>query len=598
MQSYNFDDANLPKVNPNEDLETISNNHFRPLFTVDKFEIRSEQVRDKGIDFHIELKKELPSGESVYTNFRFAVQLKATDTVLSNSDGSFSLQIDTANINYLLNNGMPALYVFYHQPTNSFYYENVNYFANSLLQKDPDWNQKAKHTLRFSKLLDTDAIHDIYETTYGNGVLLRQLNRHLKFSSIDDQSQGILIDADREIYSPAENIEFIDQFGADLINKNQFKYIVEIEKRTHPRINATPRFNLFCGIAYFQCGNLFKGMELLKLAQQEIEILDSNMQAMLMHTILNGKYLLGMITKTNFDEEMQKVKEIEGSGAFFQVEKAFDELSSNKVETTEGMKRFYSTIQDVLKDEKSPQIKLIAYGKIISAESAILFHDLTSNFAYFLGRVPQPLQSPTYLQWLDLEEEYLKRLDELIQYALKYEYFIGIANLSVARIKWEYERTFHAHYLGNWLTRSFDLEKPVDEQMVIELSSECERLDIIAENYEMFQFHENGIACLILKYQIQHFLRDMEAANITKLKVMKIINDRDFVGLKEECDPTFNGDTGHERFVEKYTTHINLLQDSAKKFGIDINSITPEMFVGKKPKWTMEKFFEFDFTEG
>ncbi|KUJ59513.1 hypothetical protein AR687_22865 [Flavobacteriaceae bacterium CRH] len=103
MKQHNFDDINLPKVNPNEDLETISNNFFRPLFDVRKFEIRSETLRDKGIDFHIELKKEQSSGDWVYTNFRFAVQLKATESIEANADGSFSIQIYSSNINYLLN---------------------------------------------------------------------------------------------------------------------------------------------------------------------------------------------------------------------------------------------------------------------------------------------------------------------------------------------------------------------------------------------------------------------------------------------------------------------------------------------------------------
>jgi len=63
MVHSGFEDANLPKVNPNESLETISNNFFRSLFPVEKFEIRAETDRDKGIDFHIELKKELASGD-------------------------------------------------------------------------------------------------------------------------------------------------------------------------------------------------------------------------------------------------------------------------------------------------------------------------------------------------------------------------------------------------------------------------------------------------------------------------------------------------------------------------------------------------------
>jgi hypothetical protein len=55
MKQYNFDDIN-PGVNPNENLGNRFDNYFRiSFFDVSKFEIRLEKVRDKGIDFHIEL---------------------------------------------------------------------------------------------------------------------------------------------------------------------------------------------------------------------------------------------------------------------------------------------------------------------------------------------------------------------------------------------------------------------------------------------------------------------------------------------------------------------------------------------------------------
>ena len=46
---------------------------------------REEVYRDKGVDLDIELKYNYK-----YTNFRFIVQLKATDAIEENSDGSYS----------------------------------------------------------------------------------------------------------------------------------------------------------------------------------------------------------------------------------------------------------------------------------------------------------------------------------------------------------------------------------------------------------------------------------------------------------------------------------------------------------------------------
>ena len=161
MVYSSFEDADLPKVNPNESLETISSNLFKSLFPVEKFEIRAETDRDKGIDFHIELKKEHASGVSVYTNYRSAIQLKSTNTIQQSTDGSFGMQIFTSNIMYLLNNGMPAYYVFYHHPTQSFYYENVKNFASQLQNKNPEWYKQEKHKIYFTRKLDPQNIQNI-----------------------------------------------------------------------------------------------------------------------------------------------------------------------------------------------------------------------------------------------------------------------------------------------------------------------------------------------------------------------------------------------------------------------------------------------------
>ena len=55
----------LPLANPNEELETISSNHFRILFAPEMFALRPESDKDKGIDFFIELKK-----DGKHLNFR------------------------------------------------------------------------------------------------------------------------------------------------------------------------------------------------------------------------------------------------------------------------------------------------------------------------------------------------------------------------------------------------------------------------------------------------------------------------------------------------------------------------------------------------
>lgn len=600
MKQYDFDDANLPKVNPNEDLETISNNYFRPLFSVGKFEIRSESARDKGIDFHIELKKEQSTGDSVYTNFRFAVQLKATESIEVNTDGSFSIQIYSSNINYLLNNGMPAFYVFYHKPTHSFYYENVNNFVAELQKKDVDWSKQEKHSLRFSKLLDADAISAVYQETFDNGILLRQLNQHLKFSVTDNQSSGIIIDQKNEVYSVAENIDYLDKYGHELINGHHFNFIIEIEQRTHPRPDATPRFNLICGIAYFQRGNLYKAMELLKLAQKKAESFEPDVQAMLTYTLLNAKFLLGIMNKQDFNDEMSKITENQDSGSFFEIEKAYNELTSNKVKSAIGIKTFYQAIFDIVnKDEKNVSMRITAYAKILGAEAVILFNDLELNFTYFIGRLKEPLKSEAYLEFLELEKTYLKRLDALTKFALKNRYFLGVSNLVSDKVEWDYRKIFHKHLLSNWKKNTFELNTPLNENDIEILKQGCQKLDKIVGTYEMLEHRENLITCLNTKYEILDFLGQTDEAIVTKTKILTVIEDHDFVGLQARHNDMINGKTGHQKFINSYTAHINRIQEFATKNDIDVYSDLSDIYenIGRRPEWSIEDFFEFNFPD-
>jgi hypothetical protein len=73
----------LPRSSSQEDLETISRNKLALLFDPILFELRHETQWDKGIDLTLEIKQ-----HGYYTNFHFAVQLKATATIKANKDGS------------------------------------------------------------------------------------------------------------------------------------------------------------------------------------------------------------------------------------------------------------------------------------------------------------------------------------------------------------------------------------------------------------------------------------------------------------------------------------------------------------------------------
>ncbi|SHH17137.1 DUF4365 domain-containing protein [Flavobacterium johnsoniae] len=596
MMYSSFEDEDLPKVNPNENLETISEYHLLSLFPIEKFQIRAEKDRDKGIDFHIELKKEMADGRWRYTNYQFAVQLKATNTVQQSDDGSFGFQLFTSNINYLLNNPMPAYYIFYHHPTKAFFYENAKNLALQLQHKNLEWQKQQSHKIYFTKKLDQQAVQHIYDETYAHGNTLKHINLFINPLETKNNSDRLIIDADLEVYSVAQNIEFIDQFGADLVNNNRFNTVIEIEKRSWPRDSATPRFYLFCGIAYYQRGNLFKALELLNEAKKLSGEFDRQGQAIIEHTILSARYLLDMITKDDFDLQMEKINSLVDAGSFFQIEKAFETLSLNRAEPAAAIRQYYDTMKKIIENEKSSFVRIVAYNKIIEAESSILLHDLAMNFTFFMGRAQRPFNSRAYLEWLQLERKFMDRLHAIEAYANKCGYQMGGAYLTLVFIKWNYEKAIHIHYLGCWNKRNFDLLKPVNGLLVQMLEKICGSLDHLSLLYQTNDYIENMISSMILKFQIQHFSGKFEIANDTKNKIFHAIDKHGFQGLKKEYETIFNKGTAHESFVEKYTILMNKLQDSAVEKGFDPYRILSEKEINYKTAWSIKDFFQLDFS--
>jgi hypothetical protein len=150
MTRDEFNKQSLPKSDASANLETLSRNKFREMFSAHDFEIRDELQHDKGVDLSLEIKSNANN-----TNIRFPVQLKATQSIEKNTDGSISFAIKVSNLNYLLNDGLPAFYVLYHQPENVFYYERAQEVEKLLREKYPDNDYPDTFTFRFNKLLDT-----------------------------------------------------------------------------------------------------------------------------------------------------------------------------------------------------------------------------------------------------------------------------------------------------------------------------------------------------------------------------------------------------------------------------------------------------------
>ena len=135
-----------PKRNPNDTIEEESRNKVRELLHGDMFSVSDGPRLDKGIDLLVSLKspnRDLGTG--------FVVQMKSTEKA---SKGKFqSTKIETSNLEYLLDNAQPGIYILYVRETQSFYYEWAVDFAQALGLTKSTWSKQKTNSLKFKKTI-------------------------------------------------------------------------------------------------------------------------------------------------------------------------------------------------------------------------------------------------------------------------------------------------------------------------------------------------------------------------------------------------------------------------------------------------------------
>ncbi|WP_370402895.1 DUF4365 domain-containing protein, partial [Tenacibaculum dicentrarchi] len=349
-----LDNIKLPKSSEQEELEQLSKDKLRPLFAHKLFEVREETYRDKGIDLLIELKY-----KESYTNFRFLVQLKATETKKTNSDGSYSWQIDTSNIQYLLNGGKPAYYICYVKGEDIFYYKQLNEFVTEISSKNKDWNSQETHTLRVSKKLDPNSISEIYSKVKNRCQLSRELLEKLNIESKKNKSTKISISGEHKITDEASIVKLVEKIGFTVINEGRSKEVVLLNEKISNDIKS-PLYNLIVGIAHYYTSHLFDSLAFFQKAKRQKNELSKGLAENLEYFDTIIKYSLGLINEIKYHEIINSLKDSEHLKYYIKLEhiknRYFKSLFSN-----EGFEIFKTEIIEIINSNKlNTNIKFIA----------------------------------------------------------------------------------------------------------------------------------------------------------------------------------------------------------------------------------------------
>ncbi|MBB2145727.1 DUF4365 domain-containing protein [Pedobacter sp. LMG 31464] len=591
MTREEFDNQPLPKSDANANLETVSRNKLRAMFEVEDFEIRDELQYDRGIDFFIEVKL-----NGNHTNLRFPVQLKATNSLSKNIDGSISLSIPVVNINYLLNDGLPAFYVLYHADEDIFYYERAKEVDDRLREKYPNAHYPQSFTIKFKNLLNGDVIGGIRTEILSHGYLRRAINKALKLSEDGKElTEPVVIQKNQHVYSPIENIKFLENFGFRLLNDGRFSEILDIEKRCYPQEITSPTFHFICGTAAHYKGLHYDALRHYKLADRYVEALDPEVRNMLLYHRAQSKLNLGMIDAEQSEGYMEALMDSEYLGLFLRLQKAFKTWYISSDRNSEKLLRFHEEVNSVLASPHcSPSISMIAESYVLSVEGHRLNDQLLDYLIKLRDSMGTYSLSPKASRLRDEEvSQYNQHFTELKAKAQKGGNQFTYHAICLNGIKILYIKTFYADIVMGMDRATLTITSHLSEEEKELLRDQAACAGHIALMYEQIGVSDNMIAALSQQYELLHFVGDLELAESVLKDMENRIKDNEWHGLESKVTYLRNGGTSHELFTAFVTSTISKVKEKEQQGVILQNEIEKMDMEDRqsKPSITGEKIY-------
>lgn len=242
----------LPEVDRADELKRHSIALIGTAVPKSQFIHRDEQQNDKGVDLSFEA---LVAGRA--TRFCAIVQVKATDSADLNADGSFSLPVNTKNLNYLLNGPCP-LYVVYLAARDELRYAWARDEAKRLHRDNPSWDRQDTITIRFSRPLDATGWQDIHDRILREGRFARQQHDYFTRAGL---AEAVVVGVNPEtldVLTPDAAFDAIRSHGIAIVSAGYPLAIKHYSRFLAPPQAHDPAVLLALGFACYHSGEHFE----------------------------------------------------------------------------------------------------------------------------------------------------------------------------------------------------------------------------------------------------------------------------------------------------------------------------------------------------
>lgn len=557
-----LDNMKLPKTSKQEELEQLSKDRLRPLFSHTSFEIREEIYRDKGIDLTIELKH-----NNFYTNFRFLIQLKSTESKSPNKDDSYSWQIDTSNIQYLLNGGLPAYYICYVKSADKFYVKQLNEFVRELSLNNEEWHNQESHTLRIDRVLNEDVIKFIYDEVKRRCEASRILNDKLHITSHDEGTQKVHMTSDYDITDESSIIEYIEMFGIELCNQGKSSLVISLSEK----VTDTPKSSQYyatVGVAHYHSSNYFEALSYFKKSKADKDNSETKENDYVKLFEANAKFSIGVLSYQEYQEILKSLADSESLSEYAKTMVIVNNYLNN-IDSEDSFTKFRDEIIKVGDDSSiSENARFQAKCEYLYYWGDYLNTQYIQNVAIinaieeFHRKINSSIRQEfingwgqIYLEW----ESYLEKLEKELYEADNFV-SIGVCKLQEMRIRF---RT-----IVNVQTIMFELKDSnsnlmQDIDMKDSLTVISNNVAEIARRFQDKGYIDNAITALSLKFEVLKFQHKEKDSKVTKDEILSLIEEYSLKDSLKKVSYLFNQGSYHD-------TLIRMLNDTVIKRKNDI----------------------------
>lgn len=262
------------------------------------YRFRDERVDDFGVDGSIEL---LVDGTA--TNIRAQIQLKARSGTKMGSDGCVSVQIDTSNLNYLLN-GVCPLYVLYRPESKELRFAFARDEWNRIEHSNPAWREQESVAIHFRHLLDGEQLAMLKDRIVQDARVRREVIERV--TNLRTRTGSVLVDTKSlQTTDSQQMVKMLASIGQDLTNSGLGNVVIQCATAISQREFAmAPMAALALAYAHFHLAHYYDASAVLRRLLLTKPALDASNKALLDVLFLSVRRMLGEITDEQLDHEL------------------------------------------------------------------------------------------------------------------------------------------------------------------------------------------------------------------------------------------------------------------------------------------------------